>query len=516
MPPPLVLPIAQFEPDQPEQNRTGAAVIRNVFPRTQNSYGPVPSPTAQYNALGGRCIGGCAFRDKLGNVFMFSGTATDLYLLKAGLSSWQNASKSAGVYGGTEQVWNFVFFNGKVIGTNYGDTPQVYTLYPASPTFADLGGSPPRGKYIAVVKNAFVVLGNTYDPVNGEMPQRVWWSGAGDPEGWPAVGTDAAAQVQSGAVDLLGPAGDVQGFAPDLINADAVVFLEHGVRRMMYAGPPDVFTFLPVENARGTPAPSSIVVQGGIAYYWGQDGIYAFDGGTSQPIGANKVDKFLLGEGNKVGDVDMANIKRVVGCADPLNKLIWWAYPNRSNTGGNPNRLLCYNWALDRFSLVHVTCETLLRLLSIGYSLDELETVLGYLTVDTIPAPLSSDVWLGGKLQMGLFDTDHKLNFLTGTRLAATVDTEELQPSPGRVLLFTNSRPLVDGTNTAPTVAIGRRNRIQDAVTFTDAVAINKLGTCGIRCSARYMRGRITIPAGSSAWQNISGLELYVVPQGTR
>jgi hypothetical protein len=512
---PLVLPVAEYQPDQPDQPASASAVIKNVFPRTQNSYGPVNAPAAIYNALGGRCIGGCAFKDKLGNVLMFSGSAADLYMMKAGLSVWQNVSKSAAFYS-SPGVWNFVFFNGKVIATNYGDVLQVFTLSPASSTFTDLLGSPPRAKYIAVVKNAFVVLGNTYDATNGEMPQRVWWCGAGNPESWPLLGTDAAAEEQSGAVDLLGPAGNVQGFAPDLINADAVVFLEHGVRRMMYAGPPDVFSFLPVENARGTPAPSSIVVQGGVAYYWGQDGIYAFDGGTSQPIGANKVDKFLLGEGNRTGDVDMGSITRVVGTSDPLNKLIWWAYVSRQSLDGNPDRLLCYNWQIDRFSLCEVTCETIMRLLSIGYTLDELETVLGYATLDVVPAPLDSDVWLGGKVQMGLFDTSHKLNFMTGARLAATVDTQELQPAPGRRLLVTNSRPIVDGVGTAPTVAIGRRERLQDAVAYTSAVSLNATGACPVRTSGRYVRGRITVPAASDAWQNISGISLDAVPQGTR
>ncbi len=512
---PLVLPVAQYAPDLPDFPGGGSAVIKNVFPRTASSYGPIPAPAAQYNALGSRCIGGCAFRDSSGNVFMFAGASADLYLLKAGLSSWQNASKTPGVYSSTDQVWNFIFFNGSVIGTNFGDPPQIFTLVGGS-TFGDLGGAPPRGKYIAVVKNAFVVLGNTYDPTDGNAPQRVWWGGAGTSDVWPGLGTDAAAQVQSGAVDLLGPGGNVQGFAPDLINADAVVFQEYGVRRMMYQGPPDVFTFLPVENARGTPAPSSIVVNGGIAYYWGQDGIYAFDGGTSQPIGADKVDKFLLGEGNRVGDVDMGNIRRVVGTADPLNKLIWWAYPSRQNVDGNPDRLLCYNWQVGRFSLIEVTCETIVRLLSIGYTLDQLETVLGYLTLDSIPAPLDSDIWLGGRLQLGLFDTAHTVNFLTGARLAATVDTQELQPAPGRRLLIRNTRPYVDGLSTAPTVAIGRRERLQDAVSYTSAVALNAMGACPVRTSGRYVRGRIVVPADSANWQNISGIELDASPLGVR
>lgn len=516
MPSPLVLSVAEFQPDQPDQPGSASAVIKNVFPRTQSSYGPIPSPAPLYNALGSRCIGGCAFRDKLGNVFIFSGTATNLYMIKAGVATWQNVSVVSDSYTTTDEPWNFVFFNGKVLATNFGHTPQIFTLSPESARFADVAGGPPKGKYIAVIKNAFVAFGNTYDPVNAEMPQRVWWSAAGNAESWPELGTDEAAQLQSGAVDLLGPGGDVQGFAPDLINADAVVFLEHGVRRMMYSGPPDIFTFLPVENARGTPAPSSIVVNGGIAYYWGQDGIYAFDGGTSQPIGANKVDKFLLGEGNRTGDVDMGNIKRVVGAADPLNKLIWWCYVSRESPDGNPDRLLCYNWQIDRFTLVEITCETILRLLSIGYTVDELETVLGYATLDSIPAALDSDVWLGGKLQLGLFDTDHTLNFLSGERLAATVDTQELQPVPGRRLLVTSSRPIVDGQDTAPTVAIGRRERLQDTVSFTTAVSLNAMGACPVRTSGRYVRGRIIVPAGGATWQNVSGLELTTSPQGTR
>ena len=509
--PPLVLPIAEFTPDLPASG--GSAMVQNVFPRTSLSYGPILTPVAQYGSLGSRCTGGAAYRDKQGNTFMFAGTSSDLYLLKAGLSTWQNASQSIGAYNSGDDVWNFVIFNGRVIATNYQNVPQIMALLGGT-DFADLAGSPPRGKYIAIVKNAFVVFGNTYDSTNAEMPQRVWWSAAGDGENWPALGTQAAAEVQSGAVDLLGPAGEVQGFAPDLINADAVVFLEHGVRRMMYVGPPDIFTFLPVENARGTPAPGSIVVNGGVAYYWGQDGIYAFDGGSSQPIGANKVDKFLLGEGNRTGDVDMANIRRVVGAADPLNKLIWWAYPSRENVDGNPDRLLCYNWEINRFSIVVRTCETLLRLMSIGYSLDQLETVLGYATLDSIPAPLDSDVWLGGKLQIGLFGAGHSLQFFTGDRLHATVDTQELEPVPGRRLLVTNSRPLVDGA--VPTVSIGRRERLRDAVAYTDAVALNAMGECPVRTSGRYVRARIVVPAGSDEWSNISGIVLTASPQGSR
>lgn len=515
---PLVLPLAEYAPDLPSEG--GSSLIKNVYPRalaptgdaTALSYGPVNDMAQIYDALTARCRGGAAFRDKQGNTFIFAGDATDLYNMKAGLAAWDNVSKSAAAYS-TSEFWRFAYFNGDVVATNFADQPQVYTLS-SSTDFSDLPDTPPRARYAAVVKNAFLVFGNTYDATNGEMPQRVWWSSAGNHRSWPTLGSDAAAAAQSGATDLLGPAGWVMGFAPDLINAEAIVFQQYGVRRMAYSGPPSTFTFLPVESARGCLCPDSIVVYGGIAYYWGIDGIYAFDGAQSRAIGANRVDKTVY------ADLDPNNTARVVGAADPVNKLIWWAYPSRDASSGNPDRILIYNWHLDKFSLAELTCETILRLQAIGYTLDQLETVLGYATVDEIPAPLSSEVWTGGRLFLGLFDTTHTLSMLTGTPLAATVETQEMEAMPGRRVLVTGSRPLVDinvsGGSVTPSVSIGRRERKQSDLSYTAAVALNALGACPVRTSGRHLRAKITIPAGSQYWGHISGLSVDIVPQGSR
>jgi hypothetical protein len=505
---PVTLPVSEYAPDLPDYPGQGSSVILNVYPRTPVSYGPVNSPMPQYNALGSRCIGGAAFRLASGDTFMLAGTETDLYLLKAGLTSWQNASNTPGGYSGTDQVWRFTYFNGDVIATNFGNNPQYITLSSGS-TFTDLPGSPPRGKFVGVAKNAFVVFAHTFDSLNGEMPQRVWWGAAGNARSWPTLGSAQAQQVQSSAVDLLGPDGAIAGIAFDLNGADAVVFQEYALRRMMYSGPPNVFSFLPVERGRGCIAPDSIVAYGGIAYYWGTDGIYAFDGSESKAIGANRIDSTVY------NDLDLGNVARVVGVADPINKLIWWAYPSKQNTDGNPDRMLSYNWSIDRWSLCEVTCETLLRLLTIGYSLDDLFTVFGY-TIDNTPANFDGAVWQGGRVNLGLFDANHTLNFLTGTPLAATVDTQEMEPMPGRrsfIGIGSTVKPLVDGGS--PTVAIGRRDKLQDAVAFTAAASMNALGLCPLRTSGRYMRSRINVPA-SDQWSHISGVELELAGQGVR
>ena len=418
----------------------------------------------------------------------------------------------AGVYSvaSTDQ-WQWTYFNGDIIATDFVDAPQYFTLA-SSAWFSALPGSPPKGRYVAAVKNAFVVFGNTFDSVNGNMPQRIWWSAAGNAKlnGWPTPGTAAAAQVQSGATDLLGTAGWVQAIAAPLSNADAAIFQEYGVRRMVYAGPPDVFDFLPAENVRGTPSPYSVVVANGNAYYLGQDGFYGFDGVDSAPIGLDQVDAMFFGNGSDA--VDQSNLNRVIGAADPLRRIIWWAYPASDNVGGNPTRLLGYHWGFNRWCIVQITIETLGRLLSLGYTLDQLWTVLGF-TIDDLPAPLDSRVWTGGQLLFGVFDTNHKLNYLTGPNLAATVETQEIQPFKGRRTLVTGARPWVDGGT--PNVSIGHRETLQSNVTYTPAVAVNKLGFSGVRTSGRYTRGVITTNSGD-VWTNLSGIELNGKPQGTR
>lgn len=506
--PPIKLPIAEYAPDLPDYAGKGSANIRNVYPRTPLSYGPIGSPTPYSNALGSRCQGAVAFIDSAGNVYLFAGDATDLFLMKEGSNGWGNVSLSSGGYTVDPLAqWQFTYFNGTVIATDFADNPQAFTLG-SSTAFADLLGSPPKGRYVATVKGAFVVFCNTFDSVNGAMPQRVWWSAAGNAGdgGWPTPGSALAAQLQSSATDLLGTGGWVQGIAADLANSDGVIFQEYAVKRMLYVGPPNVFDFLPAENARGCPAPYSIVTMGGIAYYLGQDGFYAFDGANSQPIGANRVDKAFW------ADLDQTNLSRVVGMADPINRLIWWAYPGAGSSQGNPNHLLIYNWQIDKWSICDLTCETVCRLLSIGYTLDQLFTVLGY-TLDDLPAPLDSRTWTGGGQLLGIFDASHKLNYLTGASLAPRVDTQEMQIAPGRVSLITGARPLVDGG--VPSVALAVRQRLVDPITFKSPSALNALGLCPQRSAGRYARASITEPAGA-LWTNISGVELDVVPQGIR
>lgn len=516
--PPIPIPpntvdvtFGEWTPDTPDFNNPGSPNVLNVYPRTETSYGPIPALTV-YNssALTARCQGASAFLNSQGVINLFAGDTNDLYQMTASSGAWSNVSKSLHAYNCVStDWWNYEYFNGAVIATNISDNPQTFTVGSGT-AFADLGGTPPKGRYVAAVKS-FLVFANTWDAADLFQPQRIWWSGVGDATSWPTPGGTTAAQVQSSRNDLLGKAGWITGIVGNLGNADGAIFQEHAVTRMVYAGPPQVFDFLPVQGVKGCPAPASIVQFGAVVYYLGEDGFYAFDGIQSVPIGANKIDKTFY------ADLNQAWISRVQGTADPLNKLIWWAYPSNSSAG-TPDTLICYNWQLGRWGKVSQSVEALTRLLTLGYTLDQLYTVLGY-TIDGLPAPLDSRVWAGGLMTFGAFNTSHKLSYFTGPNLAATVDTTESQISPGQKTFVCGARPWVDagvnGGAVTPSISIGVRDRMNDAVTFKTAQAMNSFGTCPQRACGRYVRARMTTLSGD-VWNHLLGVELDVRPVGNR
>lgn len=508
---PMIVSAAPFGPDMPDYRSDESSNAMNVIPRTPKSYGPLPTPQVFSGALNARCQGAYFGVDSNGNVSGFAGDATKLYRLTASSSSWVDVSKGGGYAINSTDQWHFALYGTYVIATDYADPPQLYTIDSPGGTFLNLSSAAPSARFVATVKS-FLVLADTNDPNYGVQRRRVWWSANGNPLSWPDPTTQAqlAAQYESNFQDLLGEGGWIKGIVGNLGNADAVIIMEHALWRIVFAGAPTVFDFFPIEGARGTPASGSIAQVGGIFYYLGEDGFYANDGGLSVPIGANLVDKTFY------ADVDQNYLGNISSAVDTINKLYVIFYPGAGNISGNPNKMLIYNWQLQRWSEavpLNPGGELVARAISFGYTLDQLYTILGY-SLDTLPAPLDSPLWTSGKLLLAIFDTAHKLNFFTGVALPASVDTSESQPNPAGVTRIINTRPIIDGT-VMPTVSIGVRNRQVDTPIFGTPVTMTALGTAPQRAVGRYIRARITVPS-SSSWTNLSGCELEGVPLSGR
>lgn len=517
----MLLPFGEWLPDQAaffDPRDPAAANIgprtdtaTNVVPRSPTSYGPFASLASfAANALGARCQGAIAALDSSGNASIFAGDATDLYRLTIGSTSFSTVSKASHPYSADPggRWWSTQFGNQILMG-DYNDAIQAFTMG-TSTLFADLAGTPPKARDGATVKN-FVFLLNTNDLVNGVQKQRAWWSGVNATTSWPTPGTSGALAVQSDFNDFPGEHGDGMRVVPNLSYADVALVFERGVFRGQYTGAPYFFQFAPAERVRGTPSPDSVVQDGAVFYYMGQDlAFYAFDGANSKPIGAGKVDRTFA------ADVDTNYLDRVSGAVDPLTKLVYWAYPTASDGTGICKRVLVYNPVFDRFALAAdaQSIEKLMRSLSIGYTIEQIAGPGGlYPNLESVPLPLDSKAYAGGLPKFGAFDGTHTFGTFTGPALAPRVDTVELQPFPDQLAFVNNARAVTDGGT--PSVALAVRNRHQDARVTGSAVAADAYGNHEQRAVGRYVCAELTLPAAST-FTHLSGVEVEGVPYGRR
>ncbi len=488
----MLLPIADYAPDLPPNNASGASAnVVNLFPRTKESWGPVGTlSNYSSNGLSGQCLGAITAVDTNANNYLFAGDATKLYQLPLGSTAF--SALNTGYTLPANERWSFTQFGQRVIAAAQSQALQSFVLNSSS-AFANLAASAPQARYITTIKD-WVMVGNTYDSTNGEQPQRVQWCAIDDPTTWPAQGTPQEAQLLAGSQIIPGDQGWITGIVGNLGTADGAVFFERAIWRIVYQGSPTVFGFYPVEGVRGTKAPKSIAQLGALVYYLGEDGFYVFDGSQSRPIGVDRVDKTFW------ANVNTAYLSNIIGAVDPINRLVMWLYPSNSS-GGVPDSLLVYNWALDKWGFAQISAEYIFRAITQGYSLDSLNS-LGY-TLETLPFSLDSRVWTGGQVLMGAFTPTHNLAYFTGAPANMSADTVEVEPfaSSGSRAFLTTVRPLIDGDS--PTVQIGTRQRLVDKPVFTAPSALDANGECPVRADGRYLRARIQTTGTFTHFQGI-------------
>lgn len=495
------IPWAEWLPDQPAIATPALATAKNVYPRTAASYGALSGlATYSANALDARAQGAFAARDTAGTVANFAGDAARLY--KLANAAWSDVSRPGGYTTAPEECWQFVQFGTRALATNFSNPIQTWTLGSSS-TFADLAAAAPQARHIAQWRD-FIAVGNTYDAVDGNRPNRVWWAAIDDPTDWPTPGSAAAQAVQSDRQDLP-DGGYIRGITGAIAGTDGAVFGEQGIYRVTYEGPPTIFRFDMVDRARGCVAAGSIVNNGTFAAYLANDGWYVFDGFRSLPIGGQKIDKWFY------ADLDQNYLHRITGVVDPINKLFFWSYPGAGNSGGTPNRLLIYNWALQRWSQAEVACELVFRSLSEGYTLEGLDAT-GY-TLDQLPYSLDSRAWTGGSPFLSAIDPAHRLALFNGATLAAELETTNVALDGGMRIFVTGVRPLIDGA--APTVEIGAADTPQASPAFTAAAGVGADGRVPARLAARYVRIRMKV-AAAATWTHTQGFEPGFQPEGRR
>lgn len=469
------LPFAEFRPDAATLDTGFGELIRNVYP-TSVGYSPIRGKATYSGALSAAPRGFISVQTSDGVTKVFAATATKLWQLASNLT-WTDVSVGGGSYNGpgADENWSFAVFDGKLYAANANDDMQVIDI-DSGTVFAGVSGSPPRGKYLAVVEAYLVVGCLTSDE------GAIAWCDTGDPTDWSTGNADEQSFPDGG------PVMGVLGAAKRVIQQRSERLMVH------QPGSALVFAFEKIANARGTVAPQSIIEVGESYAYLSEDGFY-FNG---VPIGKEKVDRYFL---------DLVNTDRlfaVMGGFDPVRRLFRWAFHTGSATAFDWQ--LIYSPSTERWSQVIDDVTFIGDAATPGVTLEGLDAL--YATLEDVAYSLDSRIWEGGRPVFAVFGTDNALAFYEGATLEALMETTEKNLFDGGRALLNGCRPLIDGDTGALTTArAGTRERMAGTVSYGSYASLQASGRVPLRKGGRYHRVGVKVAAGAS-WTHARGVEL--------
>ena len=485
---------AEWTPDQPAFENAGAAEAKNVIPAVKG-YRCLKDIAPVSAAATNDILGMFAGKDDDGNAALYVGDSAKLYKFNAADSVLTDKSKAGGYNTAGDNVWNFVQFGETLLATNFNDNIQASTVGSGS-AFADLSGTPPKAKFIAVVRDQ-VMTGFTNDGSDGTKPYRLWWSGINSATSWTS-GT-ALSDYQDVA-DL----GDCTG----LVGGEyAIALFERGIVRGQFVGAPLIYQFDKIHTSRGCAVPGSVTSIGPEqVFFLSDDGFYMLRGSELVPIGAEKINNYFF---KRLKTANRANMRAAV---DPLQQIVIWAFPSVDSADGSNDELIIYNYFLNRWSRAVVSCDALAPLFTAGYTLEGLDNISS--SIDTLPASLDDGVFMGGTFFFAAAK-DKKVQSFTGTCLSATIDTGEFQVTAGRRSIVNTVIPYVTGGSVAPTISatIGSRALQHEDVAFGTASTVNSEGFCPVRAEGRFHRVRVDIV---SDWTQAQGIDVDAQATGLR
>lgn len=487
-----LLATGDYRPDVSDYEGQATRNILNVIPRG-DGYGPFPSFSAYTAALPGACRGAFYALKSDGAVVTFAGTSTRLYKLNNTDFSWSDVSKDASTYSGLSSTaqWQFAQTGNLVFATQANAVLQVFDLSSAT-AFADALGSPPQAAYISVV-GRFLVLSGLLS-----TPYRIQWSGLNSFN----AATSWTSGVGSSDFQDFPDGGIVRGVAG---GEAGIIFQDQAIRRMSYVpGSPIIFQIDRITQDKGLYAPYSIIRAGERIFFYAGQGFHKIEpGGVPEQIGREKVDRTFL------ADLDKGNLQLFTGAADPRGTRVYWAYKSVSGTAGTYDRLLGYDFLLDRFFPVSVTGEYLLGISQTGLTLENLDNISSSLDALT----LSLDAYATAvQPEIAQFSSSHVLGFFRGASLEATIESAEQGTDENRIVIR-GFRPITDAVTLYGSVSY-RDMPSATAVAGTEVLVNARTGRCDVMRDTRYSRFKVRIPAATS-WTFCAGVVPDLTTGGT-
>ena len=492
-----MIEFGDLQADLPSYKNSGALVVDNVLPLAKGYKSLAGFQALSGTGLSNAAVGLFTSFSASGST-NYAGDRSKLYQMNSSLV-FIDKSKAGGYSNSTTEnardFWAFTQFGTNIIATNFADNIQKFDEGTDS-AFSDLVAL--KAKYIAVIRD-FVVAGYT-DESGVAYNQRVKWSGINNSSTWtPSQAT------QSGFQDIVGSHGNIQAIVGG--ESAGVIFMEKAIYRMEYVGTPLIFQFVKIADNIGAFAPKSVASYGNMVFFLAQDGFYKLTGGQQlTPIGNGKVDNFFF-------DDLSSNLDGITSAIDPNNSIVVWSYRGSGATGTTNNKLLIYNYAVDKWSTGSgQDLEFIASASQEAFTTLESLDVLGDL--DNLPKSLDSYFYKEGIVGLAGFNSENKFGKFIANSLSATVDTTEFEGADGKRSTLINCRPIVDGTsNTSVTVTPITRQSQLDTTTTGAVTSTNDTGTCPLRSTSRYHRIRVNVTGN---FNTLSGVDIEARPEGGR
>lgn len=489
----MIESFGEWLPDLPALNNPGCTEVINLIP-TATGYREIDLPErASSTGLTGRCLGaynGIFDSDSV----IFAGDATKLYSLTSYDGAWND--DAGATY--TSIGWDFAQFGSLIIavdgGTSSNDTPQVWDMstdVPGTDNWGDLGGSPPNAATVAVI-GQFVVMGCTYDATDGEVEDRVRWSGYANASTW-AVSAATQADIQ----DLNNGGGKIQKITSN--NNTGWVYQERAINRMEYVGGRVVFNFTNnVFGDLGTPSGKSVVTANGIDYLWSTVGFISIaPNGEMKPIGTQKVDRYFadaLGTGEEM---------EIIGAHDPANNSIVWLYGQTKTA--DTQTAIAFNYKLNRwFSMSFTALNTQVTLFR------DAQYVFTAKLGDQTEEKLYVSTGDASTPNYGVYTFEDKTDSMLGT-----VTTKEYEFNPGGHSMFGRLRLIFDRSTQFSLLVNALHRSSQNTITPTSMGMSTSLRTTEsyVRANDKYHRFQFVVSANDL---QISGVDFLDINRTSR
>lgn len=496
-----------WRPDMPDLNNPGVTVARNVTPALGTFNGSVtyfPMKRASlYSAttMGSRPRGSAVGQDRFGNAKVYAGDANKLYKIKPSDRSWQDISRTGGYNTSDTEKWAFTEYGNLIIGNNFSDNPQ-YIDKNADIKFDDLT-TLVKARHSAVVRD-FVVVGNTFDALDGEVPYRVRWCAINNPFDW-----NFSQRTQADFQDVF-EGGSVQ----HIVGGEAGwILLQRSIVKMVYRGAPLVFQFDQIYN-KGCSVPESVITIEDKTFFLSDDGFYVLQGDQVTPIGMGKVDNYFLKH------ADSNQYQYMTVAADPRSKLVYWSYSSVASVTGTPDKMIIYNYQTGEWTEAEATTAFIFNSMSLPWTIEQLD-VFG--SIEDVPASFDSPIWAGGSAMLWAMDVTGQIFLFAGETARGLIETQEqlliqqlqqIDPNiEGDRTRVDAIRPFIHGGGSV-SVRGAKRSKTTDTLVYTQRSNVHpESGKAYFRDEGRLWRFSFEI---TGEWTQAMSYQIDANPAGYR